>query len=176
MSKLQEYIDRALSSGISEVKTIKTEDIVVGNWVRMKCQYGCGSYGNHLTCPPYSPTPSFTQRMINEYSTALLMQIQEIPAARELKMSRKLRHIVAALERGLFLDGYYKVFGMASGPCRLCRKCDTKKPCRYPDVARPSMEACGIDVYQTARNAGFRLEVVRTKDSCCTYNGLILVE
>jgi hypothetical protein len=38
------------------------------------------------------------------------------------------------------------------------------------------MEACGIDVYQTVRNAGFKLEVVKTEDSCCTYNGLILVD
>jgi len=176
MLSLQEYLDKALSMGMTNVKIIDTKTVVVANWVRLKCQYGCGSYGRHLTCPPYSPTPDYTKKMVNEYTKALLMQIEKIPPKREMEFSRKLRRIVAGLERELFLDGYHRAFGMASGPCRLCRTCDTEEPCRYPDEARPSMEACGIDVYQTVRNNGFKLEVVKTEDSFCTYNGLIFVE
>jgi len=86
------------------------------------------------------------------------------------------KKMVARLERALFLDGYYKAFGMASGPCRFCQTCDLKKSCRFPDDARPAMEACGIDVYQTCRNNGFKLEVVRTEQDPCTYVGLILIE
>ena len=36
-------------------------------------------------------------------------------------------------------------------------------------------EACGIDVYQTARNNGFKLEVVKQEDACCSYISLILI-
>lgn len=176
MLDVQQYINKAISMGMTNAKIIDTKTVVVANWVRLKCQYGCGGYGNHLTCPPYSPTPDYTQTMINEYAKALLIQIAKIPPVREKKNSRELRRIVARLERELFLDGYYKAFGMASGPCRLCRTCDTEKPCKYPDQARPSMEACGIDVYQTVRDNGFELEVVKTEDACCTYNGLILIE
>ena len=176
MGEFDTYLEKAISKGITKAKTIGTEKIEVAHWVRVKCQYGCVAYGKRLTCPPYSPTPEYTRRMISEYSVALLMQIEDIPPDREAKMSRKLKSIVAELERKLFLDGYYKAFGMASGPCRLCRTCDTHKPCKYPYDARPAMEACGIDVYGTVRNSGLVLEVVRTEDSCCTYNGLILVE
>ena len=83
---------------------------------------------------------------------------------------------MADLERELFLDGYYKAFGMASGPCELCRTCDPARGCRHPYQARPSMEACGIDVYQTARNNGFRLEVVRSEDCLCAFVGLVLID
>ena len=38
------------------------------------------------------------------------------------------------------------------------------------------MEACGIDVYQTARNNGLKLEVVQSTDSLCSFVSLILVE
>jgi len=176
MLKLKRYVNEAVSMGITNAKIIDAKTIVVANWVRLKCQYGCGSHGKHLTCPPYSPLPDYTKKMVNEYSKALLMQIEKIPPQKELQMSRKLRRIVAGLERELFLDAYHKAFGMASGPCRLCRTCDTEKSCKYPDEARPSMEACGIDVYLTVRNNGLKLEVVKTEDSCCTYNGLILVE
>jgi predicted metal-binding protein len=176
MSELDEYEQKALSMGITKAKIIDTKTVVVANWVRLKCQYGCGGYARRLTCPPYSPTPDFTKKMLSEYSRALLMQIENIAPREEKKMSRKLRNVVADLERELFLAGYYKAFGMASGPCRFCRTCDTAKPCRYPYGVRPAMEACGIDVYQTVRNIGFTLEVVKTEDSCCTYNGLILIE
>jgi predicted metal-binding protein len=176
MAKLRKYVDRAFSKGMTKAKIINTENIVVANWVRLKCQYGCGGYSKRLTCPPYSPVPEYTQKMVTEYSKALLMQIENIPPKIEDKVSQKLKRIVADLEREIFLDGYYKAFGMTSGPCRLCRTCNLGKPCKYPYEARPSMEACGIDVYQTVRNAGFKLEVVETEDSCCTYNGLILVD
>lgn len=174
--ELRKYLDKALSKGMTNAKIINTKNVIVANWVRLKCQYGCGGYGKRLTCPPYSPMPDYTQNMMKEYSSALLMQIADIPPEREMKTSRKLKKIVAELERELFLDGYYKAFGMTSGPCRLCRTCNTEKHCKYPYEARPSMEACGIDVYQTVRNVGFKLEVVRTEDSCCTYNGIILIE
>ncbi|MEM2608720.1 MAG: DUF2284 domain-containing protein [Thermoproteota archaeon] len=36
------------------------------------------------------------------------------------------------------------------------------------------MEACGIDVYATARGAGFTIEVVRTRRDRPKYFGLLL--
>lgn len=42
--------------------------------------------------------------------------------------------------------------------------------------ARPSMEACGIDVFKTARDNGFPIEVVRTRDEEENIFGLVLVE
>jgi hypothetical protein len=38
------------------------------------------------------------------------------------------------------------------------------------------MEACGIDVFKTARDNGFHIEVVRTRDEEMNIFGLILVE
>jgi predicted metal-binding protein len=176
MLNVEKYVNAALSKGITNARIIDAKTVVVSNWVRLKCQYGCSGYGRRLTCPPFSPTPEYTRKMLTEYSKALLMQITGIESRKERTMSKKLKKIVTDLERDIFLDGNYKAFGMASGPCRLCETCNTKKECVYPEQARPAMEACGIDVYQTVRNSGFVLEVVRTEDECCSYNGLILVE
>src|ERR1700690_1397988 len=55
------------------ILTINPEDVVVGNWVRLKCQYGCPSYGKKLSCPPYSPTPEDTRKVLEEYSKAYLI-------------------------------------------------------------------------------------------------------
>ena len=87
----------------------------------------------------------------------------------------RINEIVPMMEKEIFLDGYFKAFGMGAGPCYLCDKCSLQF-CEYPDQARPSMEACGIDVYTTVRAHGFPIEVLRTKD--CKFNcyGLILIE
>lgn len=37
------------------------------------------------------------------------------------------------------------------------------KRCVYPTRARPAMEACGIDVYNTVRDAGFDIHVLTNK-------------
>ena len=176
MEKLEAYARKARSLGVSQAKIIDSKTVVVGNWVRLKCQFGCGGYGECLTCPPYSPTPRTTEKVLAEYSRGLLMQIEKISFKDEGRISKKFKKIVADLERDIFLDGYYKALGMASGPCSLCSICDISKPCKYPRRARPSMEACGIDVYQTARNNGLRLEVVKSRELPCSYLSLILIE
>jgi hypothetical protein len=38
------------------------------------------------------------------------------------------------------------------------------------------MEACGIDVFKTARDNGFPIEVLRTRDKGRNMFGLVLVE
>jgi predicted metal-binding protein len=176
VSKLDRYARRARSLGVSKARIIDAASVATGNWVRLKCQYGCGGYGASLSCPPYSPTPEYTRAMLGEYSKGLLMQLEDTDPRRLTSTTRALRRIVSDLEREIFLDGFHKAFGMASGPCELCRACDTSGPCKHPYQARPSMEACGIDVYQTARNNGFRLEVVRSEDSLCSFMALILIE
>jgi predicted metal-binding protein len=176
VGSLDIWRDKATSLGISKAEIIDTKNIVVENWVRLKCQFGCGGYGLCLTCPPHSPMPQYTKQMLDEYSTGLLLQLGDVSLRKRPRLSARLRNIVGDLERELFLDGYHKAFGLGSGPCRLCKPCDTDKPCQHPHYARPAMEACGIDVYQTARNCGFELDVVKTENCPYSYIALILIE
>lgn len=174
--RLSKYTCLALAMGASRAKIIPVQKVAVEEWVRVKCQYGCSGWGKRYTCPPYSPVPEVTRKMLAEYCTGLLIQRDNIRYKAEPKLRVGFKKMVARLERALFLDGYYKAFGMASGPCRFCRTCDLTKPCRFPEDARPAMEACGIDVYQTCRACGFRLEVVKSFKDPCAYVGLILIE
>ena len=170
MGDLEEFCDAAIKFGAAEAKIVRAEDVVVRDWVRLKCQFGCGGYNNHLTCPPFSPTPDEMREVLGEYRWGILLRFTP-------PWEEKIRLTVAKLEREIFLSGYYKAFGLASGPCRLCDECNVEEgTCRKPDLARPSMEACGIDVYATARRAGFKIEVVRSRDQAPTYYGLVLVE
>jgi predicted metal-binding protein len=173
---MKKYLEKAKRRGVSWVKIIHPKNVVIAEWVRLKCQYGCGRYGTCLTCPPFSPTPEYTRKMLKPYSKALIMIYDIPPQPQERRIRQKMRKGIASLEREMFLDGYYKAFGMASGPCNLCKICDITQPCKFEDLARPSMEACGIDVYATLANVGYKLEVVKSYDQICHYCGLILID
>jgi len=86
-----------------------------------------------------------------------------------------IRGIVSRLEREAFLSGYYKAYGMGAGPCDLCNRCNVNKPCKKPYEARPSMEASGIDVFQTARKNGYKIEVLKSPECKGNYFGLVLI-
>ena len=162
------FISRACKLGAIEAKIISPQQVFTAEWVRRKCQYGCDGFGEHLTCPPYSPTPQETRRLLDEYETAILIHFP----SKEFEVLQ----IICTLEREAFLSGYYKAFGMSAGPCYLCNKCDVHKTCCHTEQARPSMEACGIDVFKTARSASYPIEVVRDHSYTENYYGLLLLE
>ena len=156
-----------MSSGAAGTRRVDPREVPTAEWVRLKCRFGCGGYGGCLTCPPYAPTPEETRGMLDSYSVGYL-----IHWGREFGG----RKALAEMERRVFLKGFYKAFAMACGPCELCNECDPEEPCRHPDQARPCMEACGIDVFQTARDAGFPIEVVVSHEDIPNFYSLLLVE
>ncbi len=85
------------------------------------------------------------------------------------------KRIAVKLEREVFLAGYYKALGLGSGPCSLCAQCAFDAGCRHAEQARPAMEACGIDVFATARKHGFEIDVVRSRRDPQHYFGLVLI-
>jgi predicted metal-binding protein len=153
--------------GAKGAKVVATIQVFTGEWVRLKCQYGCSAYASSRNCPPFSPSPERTRKILDEYRTAILVHGDR---------TTDIRKLVAKLEREIFLGGYYKAFAYACGPCHMCDECDLEGPCRHADESRPAMEACGIDVYATVRSAGLPIEVVTSKDCAQNYYGLVLVE
>lgn len=152
---------KALDAKFIDVGTIKVSD-----WVRYKCQYGCGLYGKTYCCPPNSPTPDETRKIISDYTTGLLVQFKG-----DVRATKK----IIEIEKYVFLKNYYKVISFGAGPCSMCKECPEAE-CRIPANVRPSMEACGIDVYKTARDNGFPINVLTMKEEAETCYGLILVE
>ena len=159
----------ASGSGMIDPKVISVKNIVVREWTRWKCKYGCPDYGKWLTCPPYSPTPSETRVLLREYKRALLFRMRPD--------KRKMLKSLTDLERKIFLEGYRKALAFSGGSCNLCAACNVKThTCRRPELARPSMEACGIDVFETAEKTGFKISILKDANSKFTYLGMVLVD
>ncbi|MHC4198991.1 MAG: DUF2284 domain-containing protein [Planctomycetota bacterium] len=158
--------DRAVALGAKSAKVVEASTIATAPWVRLKCRYGCGCWESSLCCPPHTPTPDETRRVIDSYRAAVLFEAG----------GGETKKVAVALEREAFLAGYYKAFGMGAGPCTLCDECAFDEGCRHAAEARPAMEACGIDVFRTARANGFEIDVARDRDDPQHYFGVVLVE
>ncbi len=178
----------ALEGGATVIKQISPQDIIVAQWVRNKCQFGCPHFGKRFTCPPYAPTPQETVATLKSYQKALLVEFGNLhPVRGRLEPVGRMTHnTLYNMERCAFLNGHERVFFYGGGPCVLCRSCPAeklenpnlfcKKECKRPEEARPSMEAAGIDVYSTVRQAGFKPHVVRERTETFTDFGLVLLE
>jgi len=175
---MNDWIARAIDLGADAAQIIRPDQVVVAEWVRLKCQYGCGEYGMRLTCPPYSPTPEVTRQVLRHYRQALLLRVEGAGGGEEEenRQRRRVGQAVADLECELFLAGYQRAWGMGAGPCSFCETCNPAGPCRFTRLARPSMEACGIDVYTTVRQAGWEIEVVQTEQSPFRLFSLVLID
>ena len=163
---LNPFVQKAYEFGAVEAKLIDAKSVVTAPWVRMKCQFGCGGYDAGLCCPPRTPTPQQTREVIDSYDRALLIHGRLDPDT---------TRIATQVEREIFLSGFHKALAFGAGPCRLCRPCNLEK-CNHPREARPSMEACGIDVYTTVRANGYHIQVLT--DRSCERNsfGLVLID
>lgn len=171
--------ERAVALGASDATIVAAGKVVTGEWVRLKCLYGGCATGRCLTCPPYSPEPARTRRLLDEYRTVLLLRL-DVPsgtAGQWLDHSRRLAGIALDLERELFLAGRYRAFALAGGrPCDLDEPCGRPDQCDVRDRVRPGPAGCGIDVFATAGNAGWPIEVVRAADDPYRLFALVLID
>jgi len=161
----RQIVRAAIKLGAKKAKIVSPRRVVTAHWVRWKCCYGCSGYQSNLMCPPYTPLPVETRQMLDQYKRAVLIE-----AGRGQP-----KKIAVALEKELFLQGFYKAFGLGAGACRYCKECAFEEGCRNPELARPSMESCGIDVFATARRHGFTISVVHDENDPQHYFGLVLI-
>jgi predicted metal-binding protein len=182
-----------------DIKPISADIIVVADWVRFKCRYGCRAYGKHLCCPPYAPTPEEMRKVVAEYKTAILARFETAPGpGADPKHTHHyfwnsvthLHKTVYELEKRAFLSGYYKALGFYAMPCTLCETCVVEEKlekgeevspleplrCRHKDMMRPSMEACGVDVFKTLENAGYSPQVLKSYSDSVVLFGMVLLE
>ena len=148
---------------LSDFDWIDPDKIIVSQWVRMKCIYGCGEYGNNACCPPNTPAVAECERFFKEYSNAVLFHFStkvDKPEDRH-KWSKGINLKLSKLEREVFICGYERAFMLFMDSCSICDECaGNKAACKYPGIARPSPESMAVDVYSTVRQFGFPIHVL----------------
>ena len=149
--------------GYTDFKWIVPKDIVVSQWVRMKCMFGCPDYGRNASCPPNVPSVSECRQFFNEYSAAAIFHFEKSVDKPEDRVAwaKQVNQALLKLEREVFLSGHQKAFLLFMDSCDMCADCTgTRAGCKSPKLARPTPEAMGVDVFSTVRQCGFRIEVL----------------
>ncbi len=108
--RLASLLQRALELGADKAKIIDTASVVVEEWVRWKCLYGCAFYAKDGYHPPCAPDAESTKMVMREYSKAILLNSTK---------GKALTEAAVRLEGEAYHMGYYKSFAMtalSSGP------------------------------------------------------------
>jgi predicted metal-binding protein len=165
--------------GYTDFKWIDPEKIVVSQWVRLKCTFGCGEYGRNAACPPNVPSVEECRQFFREYGTAAVFHFQtslENPEDRH-EWSREINLGLLELEREVFLSGCHKALLLFMDSCGICPKCTgVRGECKSPKLARPTPEAMAVDVYTTVRQYGFPIQVLKDYSETMNRYAFLMVE
>ncbi|MBS3886774.1 MAG: DUF2284 domain-containing protein [Dethiobacter sp.] len=171
---LERYREKALELGATNACLVRTAQIPVDETVVLKCQIPrCFGYGVSANCPPHTLKPEELRQHLKKYAWAVFFSMDvsaevivrdKATIKERVSAYQEISKIVGALESQAFYDGYYLAFGLGAGSCRhtFCGKEEAclalqGKKCRFALLARPSMEAVGIDVFQLATQQGWEI-------------------
>jgi predicted metal-binding protein len=172
-----DLLDLAHKRGAAEALIIDPARIVVSEAVALACRDGCPEYGQWRTCPPFSPPPEETRRFLADYDRAVLIRFRvPLTAGPKTPIMKGPQRALAELERDLVGRGAPRARALGMGRCWQCDTCRLEPDqCLHPEIARPSLEACGIDVITTADRLGLGLSVWAEGDDEVDLAGMVLV-
>ncbi len=161
------FLERLFAEqGYDDYKWIDPGRIVVAQWVRLKCMFGCPNYGRKAACPPNVPSIPECERFFREYRRGAVFHLKKQfdPPEKRFAWYKKETVRLSELEKKVFLSGFEKAFFLLFGGCSLCAECAAERTlCKHPEIARPAPEALGVDVYSTVRRLGYPIEVCTEK-------------
>lgn len=165
--------------GFTDYKWIDPKEIVTGQWVRMKCMFGCENYGKKACCPPNTPSVLECRQFFNEYVRGVIFHFAKAvdkPADRRA-WARDVNQRLLSVEREVFLMDYPKAFCLPMSSCNICDECaKVLEDCKDPKSARPSPESMAVDVYTTARNYVFPINVLTDYKQTMNRYAFLLIE
>jgi predicted metal-binding protein len=165
--------------GFTDYRWLDPAEIVVAEWVRMKCLYGCRDYGKNAACPPNAPSVAECARFFREYKRAAVFHFAktvERPDDRHA-WGREVNLDLLKLEGDVFKAGFVKAFLLFFDSCGICPECSgSRTSCKEPKLARPVPEALAVDVFSTVRKLGYPIEVLFEYDQEMNRYAILLID
>ena len=138
---------------------ISPKDITFSENVRKACEVNyCGRYGKCWTCPPGAGDWQVLRDHFREYEHAFVFTTKyDLEDSFDVEGMDEARVQHEAVDKAILalLEGEEPHELAGAGSCKICEKCTyPDAPCRFPDKARRSMEACGMDVVSLSKDCG----------------------
>lgn len=152
-------IASALKLGATNIGMFDPRSIELLQEVRDMCAANrCGRYGKSWTCPPAIESLDHWRNQIAQFDMGIIIQLtvkmeDEFDYEAMCLGEAELKRIFRSLKR-TFPSGHHHLLYLESGTCTICDVCTyPEQPCRYPDLAIPSLEAVGIVVTDLCQSA-----------------------
>lgn len=146
--------------GFSHVGMVSAQVLCFREEVRDMCAADrCHMYGKSWTCPPGCGTIEEMAQQAKQYHRGILLQSTgQLEDDFDIETMQETEEIHKARFKA-FVDWLRKekpdCMPMGAGACQICPECTyPDAPCRFPKLAMPSMEACGLLVSQVCEQAG----------------------
>ena len=145
----QALIEKAVELGATQAKLIDTQNIVFDPRSYLKCRFGCNRWGKFWTCPPHLDiSPELFMGAFEQYKQAIIIKTTDPKIGQEVSVNIE--------KEAMLTHGCSFAFAMAL--CVQCDECAYPDPCLFPHLARPSMDAYGVDIGKTLEPLGFKVE------------------
>lgn len=153
-----------LALGVHKARIIHTSDIPLDRCFRDMCaSNACGMYGKCYMCPPDVGDIEALMREVKKYEYALVYQmvsaLEDSYDFEGMIEAKKRTYPIAQQLRKMFADMKIQdALPLGAGGCGVCETCAKREnePCRFPDLALPSLEAYGVNVSQLAKAADMK--------------------
>ena len=157
MNILDRYLDRP---EIFQYNVTTTDLIPFSPDVVAACRANaCGKYGTCWTCPPGVGTLEEQIAQVRSYRQAAVFTCKvELEDCFDfegmMEGQKRTMELLRGIRGQLTRDGIaHRVLGC--GACGICERCTyPEQPCRFPELAIGSVEACGINVVDLAKRLG----------------------
>lgn len=155
-----QLLEFAAKYGFDHVGMLNIPALEFNPAVREMCASDrCQSYGRSWTCPPYCGTLEEFAARAARYRRGIIVQTTaqleddfdfEAMMAAEALQHERFRALAAGMR-----EIYPDCMPLSAGSCRICKPCACPDgPCRFPELAIPSMEASGLNVSKTCTDSG----------------------
>lgn len=171
----------AKAFGFDDARWVSCDQIALCRDFRSQCAANaCGLYGRCHMCPPDVGDIDELMARVRAYPGGLLFSsvhpledsfdIEGMLQGGRIHGERSRRFACA-----LRLKGYESFLHLSRGGCGVCSPCAKAEglPCRFPERAVSSLEAYGVDVSRTAKNAAM---AYTNGANTVTYFSLILLK
>lgn len=179
------FMDEACLRFVLECGALKVawvdiaRDVVFDAAFRDICaRNACGQYGNCHMCPPDIGDIHDLIMQAQSFDYGLLYQtVGQLEDSFDIEGMQKAgwyHNDCASRIRDMLRD-MEGLLHLASGGCKMCARCTKRDglPCPFPELALSSLEAYGIDVYNTAKNAGLKYH---HGSNTVTFFGMVLIK
>ena len=150
--------------GSDNAKVIRTNQIVLDPVFRQICaSNSCGMYGKCWMCPPDVGDADELMNEVGTYDYALVYQkIGTLEDSFDfegmINAKREFYGLTKKVKKLFDSQKLSKILHLGAGGCGVCEVCAKKsaEPCRFPNLATPSLEAYCINVSKLAQSADMK--------------------